>query len=323
MVVTASPIPPLVTIGITCFNAADSIARAIAAAANQSWPNIEILIVDDCSTDQSVSAIESAIANIPQARLIRHTHNQGVAAARNTLLNSARGDFLAFADDDDESLPERVTKQVNRILDYEQQSGTEYVACYASGYRLYPNGHRINIRAIGIQPIIPHGAAMADRMLFFRTEKGWDYGGTPACALMARTSILKGIGGFDAAFRRVEDIDWAIRLALKGGHFIGCPEQLYRQHATTGNDKTADKNLQAELQLVEKHGDYLRSIGFYTYARLWPQLRHAYFTKNYFKILTVFTALLARYPLPVLRHILQTGPARLRRDLIINKKVAT
>lgn len=311
---------PLVTIGITCFNAADSIQRAIRAAGNQTWPNIEVLVVDDCSTDNSAALAADIIAGMPNARLVRHAQNTGVAGARATLLREAKGEFLAFADDDDESLPTRIEVQLRRLLDYEKQSGTQLIACYASGHRLYPNGHRLTIRAGGINPVIPYGTGMADRLLFFRTIDGWDYGGTPACALMARVSTLYEAGGFDPAFRRVEDIDWAIRLALLGGHFIGAEGDLYRQHATSSNDKTHEKNLAAELQLVEKHKRYLQSIGYYTYARLWPQLRFAYFTRNYWLIVTTFARLLLRYPLPVLRHIMQTGPARLRRDLNISKK---
>lgn len=313
---------PIVTLGITCFNAEASILRAIRAAAAQTWQNTEILIVDDCSTDNSVALINDAIKDLPNARLIQHEKNMGVAAARSTLLNNAHGAFLAFADDDDESLPERLTTQVTRILAYEAAYDTRMIACYASGHRLYPNGHRLEIKAIGTRGIIPQGPAMADRMLFFRTIDGWDYGGTPACALMARVSTMKEVGGFDPAFRRVEDIDWAIRFALRGGHFIGCPENLYRQYATDGSDKTAEKNLAAELQLVDKHRGYLEDVGYYTYARLWPRLRYAYFTKRYPLMLGVFALLLVRYPLPVLRHIIRTGPARLRRDANINRKAA-
>lgn len=314
---------PLITLGITCFNAADSIERAILAAAKQTWPNVEILIVDDCSTDNSAAVISRTIANLPQARLIQHSTNQGVAGARNTLLENAAGEFLAFADDDDESLPTRLTDQFNRIMAYEASAKTKLIACYASGHRVYPNGHHLIIRAIGINPTIPHGEGMADRMLFFRTIPGWDYGGTPACALMARVSTLREAGSFDPAFRRVEDIDWAIRLALKGGHFIGCAGNQYRQFATSSSDKTADKNLAAELQLVDKHKVYLQGIGYYTYARLWPKIRYYYFTKRYAALLVTFTRLLLQYPWPVVKHILQTGPARLRRDIAINKKVTT
>ena len=313
--------PPLVTFGITCFNAADSIGRAIASAAAQDWPNLEIIIVDDCSTDNSVATIEQAIANLPNARLVKHTTNKGVGGARQTILDNARGEFLAFGDDDDESQPTRISQQVQRVLDYEGEVGVNLIACYASGQRIYPNGHRLVIKAIGTQPIIPHGPEMADRMLFFRTIPGWDYGGTPACSLLARTNTMKAAGGFDMAFRRVEDIDWAIRLALLGGHFIGCTGDLYHQRATTGSDKTAEKNVDAELQLVEKHKSYLQDIGYYTYARLWPRLRFYYFTRNYVGMAGVFVTLLIRYPLPVLRHILRTGPARLRRDAAISRKV--
>ena len=98
----------LVTIGITCFNAEETIKRAIRSALGQDWQNIEILVVDDCSTDSSVEIITKAITNDSRARLIKHVKNCGPAGARNTILDQACGEFIAFFDDDDESMPGRI-----------------------------------------------------------------------------------------------------------------------------------------------------------------------------------------------------------------------
>jgi len=84
-------------------------------------------------------------------------------------------------------------------------------------------------------------------------------------------------GGFDSNFRRVEDIDFAVRLALAGGHFIGSAEPIFIQYATESLDKAPEKNLEAELQLVEKHKDYLQSKNRYIYAKKWPLLRYHHF----------------------------------------------
>lgn len=94
---------PLITVGLTCFQAADTICQAIQSAVAQDWPNLEIIIVDDCSTDGSAKIVEQAIAGIANARLIRHAVNGGPAAARNSLLAAAKGEFLIFFDDDDKA----------------------------------------------------------------------------------------------------------------------------------------------------------------------------------------------------------------------------
>jgi len=312
----------LITIGITCFNAKNTIARAVESALAQNWENKEILVVDDASSDGSEDIIESLTASHPVVRLIRHNTNKGVAAARNTLLNEAKGEFLAFFDDDDESDPTRIEKQYQRIISYECESGETLIACYASGVRLYPNGHEFPFKAIGCTPPIPNGPRMADRILFFGGDDAWNYGsgGTPTCSLMARLSTFNTVGGFDADFRRNEDTELAVRLALAGGHFIGCEEELVKQHATFSGDKTSEHIYDAHLKKAEKHKTYLQSKNRYYYAKYWPLMRHPYFNREFFRMLWVLLKLWAHYPLQVPKHFLKTGPARLFHDMNIKKR---
>ena len=220
---------PLVTIGITCFNAADTIVRAVESAMAQDWPNFEVVIVDDCSTDGSAAAVTAAITDEPRAKLVRHSRNLGPGAARNTILLEARGEFVAFFDDDDESLPARISDQVNTLTAHESLNDTGLIACYASGVRHYPKGYTMALPAIGSRGAqIPNGAGIADYLLTYRCRPDWFYGsGTPACSLLARRSTFAAIGGFDNELRRVEDADFAIRLALMGGRFVGTHQNLF------------------------------------------------------------------------------------------------
>lgn len=311
---------PLITIGITCYNAADTIARAINSALRQTYKKVEIVIVDDCSTDSSAAAVMTLIQNSPNAQLVRHESNQGPGGARQTILQNARGEIIVFFDDDDDSLPERVEKQYKRLTEYEAVSGAKLVACYASGRRRYPNSYEQTLQVMGMQPVEPYGAAVADYLLFYRKKNGWCYGGTPTCALMARKSTFDAVGGFDPAFRRIEDIDFSVRLALAGGHFIGCAMPLLIQHATEADDKSYEKNLKAEVQLAEKHKAYLESVNRYDYARLWPLLRYHHFRRQYGAALAVLVRLFARHPLPVARHFLQTAPRRLIHEMKMYRK---
>ena len=244
-----------ITVGIACFNAQDTILRAVKSAVAQSWDNKEILIVDDQSTDSSVDVISGFIGQMRDVniRLIRHKDNTGPAGVRQTVLDQACGEFIAFFDDDDESLPHRLQTQYAHIRNYEQATGEALIACYASGRRIYPNGYKMAMAAIGSRPEIPHGRAVADRLLFFGGNPAFFYGsGTPACSLMARQSTFEAVEGFDPAFRRVEDVDFAVRLALKGGHFTGTPAPLFIQYATQAADKAPEKNRDAEIQLARE-----------------------------------------------------------------------
>lgn len=317
---------PLITIGITSYCSESTISRAIASAITQDWPNIELLIVDDCSPDDSARVIEQVIVGIPHARLIRHTVNGGPAAARNSILNVAQGEFIAFFDDDDESLPQRLQIQHERLCEYEASSGASLIACYASGARRYPNAYELQISAIGAYPTIPDGEAVADYLLFNGRRDGVFYGaGTPTCALMARRSTFEAVNGFDPNLRRVEDVDFAIRLALKGGHFIGCTEKLYLQHATFGSDKTPLMNLKAELQLVEKFADYLKRKKRFDYAHNWFKIRYYHFSHKKLHFFSALTVFLLRHPFSGLRHLVRSAPGRWRheRSIQTNKGVVT
>lgn len=311
---------PLITVGITCFNAAPTIARAIASALAQNWPNFEVVIVDDCSSDNSVQVIESAISGASNARLIRHEVNKGAAVASNTIIAAAKGEFIAYFDDDDESMPDRIAVQCATIRGYEQNTGMSLVACYASGARQYPNGYRLEADAIGTHGRPPIGMEIADYLMLNERLPGVDYGaGTPTCALMARKTTFETVGGFDPAFRRVWDVDLSIRLGRRGAHFIGCKEKLYLQHATVAGDKTPAKNLESELAIVEKNRDYLIQRGLYDYARKWPVFRYQLFSRRYSAALLQVLGIFARHPQRTLRHLWRSVPARARHEAAMRR----
>lgn len=306
--------PPLITIGITCYNAGDTIARAIDSAKAQDWPNTEIIIADDASTDNSADVVKELIKDLPNTQLILHKNNKGPAGTRNTILNNAKGEFLVFFDDDDESNSERIRIQYNKIVEYETNQSETIIMCYTSGNRLYNNGFKKELKAIGSQNngSIPRGEDMADRLLFFGGSPEFFYGfGPPTCALMARTSTLKSVGGFDENFRRVEDVDLAIRVALAGGHFIGCEEELFLQHATEAGDKAPIKNLEAEQQLANKYKDYLKKKRRYHYALLWPKVRYHHFMGERLAMALTILHVMRYHPIKVPMQLLNTGLKRL------------
>ena len=105
-------------------------------------------------------------------------------------------------------------------------------------------------------------------------------------------------------------MDFSVRLALAGTHFIGCPELLFIQHSTEASDKTQGKNLESDLLRVEKHKDYLQSVGRYEYARQWPRIRFYHMTGQRVKMLLALLALFFQHPIHVVRHFMSIGPRR-------------
>jgi glycosyltransferase involved in cell wall biosynthesis len=304
--------PELITIGMPCYNAAATLRAALKSALAQDWENTEIIVVDDCSTDDSAEIVMEIAEADPRVRLVRHLANTGAGGARKTILEQARGEFIAFFDDDDASEPSRLTIQRQRIASYEVQTGAQLVACFASGERRYPNGYTRGLQAIGSQPKAPVGSQVADYLLFNERVAGIFYGaGTPASAMMARRSVMIAVGGFDDQQRRVEDVDFAIRLALQGGHFVGCPEKLYRQNATTGSDKSAQANFEAEKKLIQKHRVYLEKLGLYSYTWHWFHFRYYHFSKQPIQAALALLKSVWASPLRAAQHLLRSVPRRL------------
>lgn len=307
----SSEVMPLITVGITCFNASATIERALESALSQDWPNIEVLIVDDGSTDGSREILARRALTEARLRVIEHPVNCGCAAARNTLIEAAKGEFLAFFDDDDVSESDRLRLQHNHTVTYESKANVNLVACYSSGRRVYPNGYIMPIRAVGSDGLPPIGHVMADYLLFNKRYQDVFYGaGTPTCSLMARTEVFRALGGFDIKMRRQEDVDFAIRLAFKGGHFIGIPNSVLIQNATGGDEKAARIEFESFLQLLEKNADYLHATNNYTYMRMWSELRYLHFSGQDTQALLLLMRLLFTYPFRTMRHFLRSASRR-------------
>ena len=97
---------------------------------------------------------------------------------------------------------------------------------------------------------------------------------------MARTSTYRALGGFDPAFRRSEDTEFAVRLARAGGHFVGLADPLVTQTMT----KTSEKSLASEehfnLALIDKHRDFFDSEAQYHFCREWVELRYDWIARR-------------------------------------------
>lgn len=108
----------LVSIITPSFNSANYIVATIQSVLAQTYQNWEMIIVDDCSIDNSCDVIEKYMEEDSRIKLLRLSENSGVAAARNTGLDYARGDFVAFLDSDDKWFKTKLEKQINIFNQY-------------------------------------------------------------------------------------------------------------------------------------------------------------------------------------------------------------
>ena len=115
---------PLVSVIMPCYNMASYVADSIKSVVAQTYPHWELLIVDDASTDKTVSIIESYVQTDSRIRLAIKTQNSGIADTRNQCIQMAQGQFLAFLDADDIWHPEKLEKQLNFM--FEKNVGFTY-----------------------------------------------------------------------------------------------------------------------------------------------------------------------------------------------------
>jgi glycosyltransferase involved in cell wall biosynthesis len=229
--------------------------------------------MDDCSSDATPVILASLATKHPEIRLFRNETNRGVAIARNKILAEARGEFVAFFDDDDESLPERIKAQQTRIVDYERQFAKGApVICHTARLQLYTDGSQRIVPTMGQhegQPA-PSGLPVAERTLLGKRLKH-AYGACATCAQMARLSTYDLVGGFDPSLRRCEDTDLNIRLAMAGAHFTGISQRLVVQNMTKASEKTLAEEYRYTLVLMNKHREVMERAGQYEFC-----LRYVY-----------------------------------------------
>ena len=183
--------PPKVSVIVPVFNSEATIQRAMNSVAAQTFKDLEIIVVDDGSTDRSADTVTRCGGE--RVTLIRYPQNRGAAAARNSGIAAARGRWIAFLDSDDAWKPDKLARQLS-VLEREDSP----IAACASGYYLHKDGRELTI-SLKIRP------------QSFRREILFGCTISPGTTLMVDRHVFEKIGGFDEAFRRLEDWDWLLR----------------------------------------------------------------------------------------------------------------
>ena len=203
---------PLVSVVLATRNGERFLPEALASLAAQTWPHVELLAVDDGSTDRTGELLERYAEGRPLARVL-HTAGVGPAAARAQALAGARGAFLAVQDDDDVSHPERLERQVRHLLAHPGTAllGTAADVIDERGARLGPYP----------APLAPHAIRRT-----LRRAPAFVHG-----SVMMRREAYAAAGGYRAPFRAAEDYDLYLRMPADA-MLETLPETLYawRQH---------------------------------------------------------------------------------------------
>ncbi len=238
---------PLVSVVMPAYNAKDCIGAAIESVLNQDYPNLELIIVDDGSTDGTV---EEALRYRTRVRVLRQT-NSGPAAARNRGVSSAEGELIAFIDADDIWKSDKTSTQVAYLAAH-----PEVGVVFGRLIRWFANDD-------GSFGPIPEATAEEQRAGIVPEESGWIY---PEMLLdsviwivsaMVRRSLWDVLGGLDPTLRIGEDYDFFIRASRQTKmDELDRVVAYYRIHkqSTTHVMRVEDIEYAVLLRAIEKYG---------------------------------------------------------------------
>lgn len=136
---------PLVSVIMPAWNAEATVESAARSILNQTWQNIELLIVDDCSSDNTWQILQKIAASDDRVKVRRNTHNVGPYVSKNLALRDAQGEWVTGQDADDWSHPQRI----QRHLGYFQELGRPVLAGLTYMIRIQPSGRFGHIGAVG------------------------------------------------------------------------------------------------------------------------------------------------------------------------------
>ena len=200
---------PTVSVVIPCFNAERWIGDAIRSALAQTWPDVEVIVVDDGSTDGSREVIGAFAERVECI----FTANQGAGAARNVGIESAAGEYVQFLDSDDVLLPNCVAAKV--------AMATECAVCPASSWKtVLEDGVSLEI----VDPDLNGDAVVAQLQTSMQTSSP-----------LHRREDLLAVGGFDESLPCSQERDLHLRLAAGGVAFKLLPQVLHEFRRREGS----------------------------------------------------------------------------------------
>ncbi len=285
---------PLVTIICLCYNHERFIREALDSILAQTYPNLEIIIVDDSSTDNSVSIIKEYCLLHPQFRFISTGTNIGNCSAFNLGWRSSGGEFVIDFATDDVLLPSRVAKQVEAFEKLDKSYGVVYTdALYindASRPIKYHSKHDKQGRFISFAP---SGNIFKELLL--------QYFICPP-TMMMRRSVFEVLGGYDETLA-YEDFDFWVRSSRHFKYFyldvVTTERRVHGASLSQGFYKAGNRLLPSTIKVCEKAMKLVQTEEEKEalVARVKYEARHAYLTNNYSEANQLFGILKELKPL--------------------------
>lgn len=239
---------PTVSAIVPTYDDAESLPRAIDSVLAQTIDDVEVVVVDDASTDDTQSVLE-AYADEDRVRAFRHDENQGGNAARNTGLERARGEYVGLLDADDEWHPEKCQRQLEVLADADD----DCVAAYCDWeYDLDGRTSRVEAAASAVLSRFEStdGPTEGDREALAPEILADDLHTAAGSTLLVERETAVAVGGFDEAFDRFQDTEFLLRVVVAGA-LVHVEDPLMTRYDT--GSPSAETYERANDRLLEKH----------------------------------------------------------------------
>lgn len=227
--------PPSVSVIIPTFNRAPLLTRSIKSVLDQTYQDFEIIIVDDASIDNTEEVVRSI--GDPRIRYLKHKKNLGGSAARNTGIKTARGEFIAFQDSDDEWTSDKLDKQMTVLTNAPPQVGVVYTGFWRLKGKTeeYIPGSAQKIKEGNIHTELLKGN-------FVTTQ-----------AVLVKKECFQKAGMFDETLPRLQDWELFIRISA---HYLFAfiDEPLVISYFSKDSISSNENNLRlAFIKILLKH----------------------------------------------------------------------
>ena len=266
----------LISVVIPTYNRANTILQSVNSVLNQTYKNIELIVVDDCSTDDT----EKIIAGIQDSRVkfYRLEKNSGACTARNLGIEKASGKYIAFNDSDDKWLPEKLEKQLSFLL----ENNCDITVCSMNVFEevtekkmyVFPDSAKLNGKKISFNELLKYNCT-STQLIFGKEE-------------CFKNNL------FDSSMPRFQDWDECLKLSKK---YSLCfqneilVETFQQQDSITKNPQ---KGVRGMEMLFEKHKNDILSD---------PEI-----TESFFKKMSSFTCRCKKNPVLEMSYIYKAKP---------------
>lgn len=269
---------PLVSVVCLCYNHARFLREALDSVLAQTYTNVEVIVVDDCSTDGSVSIIQEYVAKHPHIRFISTGQNRGNTTAFNMGWRTSSGAYIIDFATDDALLPDRVAQQVAAFEKLDQTYGIVYTDAVYINDNSTPIGYHYKRRQNGeLDAYAPSGDVFADLLRRYII--------CPP-TMMVRRQVFDTLGGYDETLA-YEDFDFWVRSSRIYNYFyldkVTTKRRVHNSSLSRGWYQSGNKLLASTVKVCEKAAALVKTEEERDALaeRLQYEARHAYLTANF------------------------------------------